>query len=410
MKTPTRITLLLLRWSFASAFLVLSGYSLGAEEPRQPLPAEQVQQLRTFAEVYRAVKDGFVDEVDDKKLMGACLSGMLSGIDADSAYLDSDALAELSSSPGVAGIGLEIGMEDGLVKVVAPIEGTPAAGSGIRSGDLIIRIDDVPTKGLGLTQAVKYLRGKPDSLVTLTIIRSGETKPLAYTIKREVLKVSSVKTSILSPGYALIRIAQLQEQTGITVVRHLQELYREIQLKGLVLDLRNNPGGLFNVSVGIAAVFLPKNSLVVSTSGRIADSKRNYLASFEDYSRSGSDYQADLPAAVKKVPMIVLINAGSAAGSEIIAGALQSHKRAIIMGTRSFGRGTIQTVLPLPNKTAIKLTTARWYMPNGQSVQSKGILPDIVVSESQGESSSPTSGKDFQISKAHSLLKDFWRD
>lgn len=380
-----------------------------ADDQRPPLPPEQMQQLRIFAEVYKAVKDGYVEPVDDKKLINACLKGMVSGIDADSAYIDSDALSDLTTSRDVAGIGLEIGMEDGFVKVVAPLEGTPADGSGIRSGDLIIRIDDLTTKGMALADAVKQLRGKPGSIVTLTVTRKGEGKPLAFSLKREVIKVTSVKSRLLAPGYALVRLANFQSQMLASLARQLQELYKDGQLKGLILDLRNNPGGMFDVGVGVASAFLPENAVVVSTNGRIADSKRKYLATPGDYSRNGKDYLAGLPKEVKQVPMVVLVNGGSAAGSEIVAGALQDHKRAILLGTKTFGRASIQTVLPLPNNSAIKLTTARWYTPNGRSVLSEGIIPDIVVMDSQAGMTSG-SADDNQVVQALALLRDFRRE
>jgi len=381
-----------------------------ADDQRSPLSAEMLQQLRLFADVYKVVKDGYVEPLEDKKLMGACLNGMLSGIDADSAYIDSDAFSELTTPSDMGGIGLELGMEEGSIKVVAPIEGTPADGSGIRSGDLIIRIDDLPTKGMALAEAVKQLRGKPNSSVTITVVRKGETKPLAFSIKREVIKVTPVKTRLLAPGYALVRLTQFQAQSGASLAKHLHELYKENHLKGLILDLRNNPGGLFSEGIGVAAAFLPVNAVVVSTSGRTMDSKRNYLAASADYSRNGNDYLADLPSEVKQVPMVVLVNGGSAAGSEIVAGALQDHKRAIILGSQTFGRASIQTLLPLPNKTAIKLTTARWYTPDGRSVQSKGLVPDIVVSDKQPANSNAASVDDYQVARALSLLKDFRRE
>lgn len=393
----------------AAVLLVLSPLASGADG-RPPLSAEQVQQLRLFAEVYAAVKGGYVDTIEDKRLIGACLSGMLSGTDPDSAYFDSDAFQELTTSGEIAGVGLELGMDDARPKVVAPIEGGPAEASGVLRGDLIIRIDDLPTLGMTLDDARRRLRGEPNSHITLTVMRAGETKPLAFSVKREILKVPPVKSRSLASGYALVRIAQFQEQTGPMLVRHLQELYKGAPLKGLVLDLRNNPGGLLNVGVGVAAAFLPADSPVVSTRGRTEDSTRDYRAVPGDYLRNGKDYLAALPPEVKNVPMVVLVNGGSAAGSEIVAGALQDHKRAIIMGTKTFGRASIQTVLPLPNKTAIKLTTARWTTPNGRSVRSRGIVPDIVVPDRHGESGSDAARDDYALAQALSLLKDFRRN
>jgi carboxyl-terminal processing protease len=240
---------------------------------------------------------------------------------------------------------------------------------------------------MSLNDAVKRMRGKPKSSIRLTVLRKGETKPLEFTLVRDVIKVQSVKSKVIEPGYGYVRVVQFQEHSGENMVRHINTLYKDGQLKGLVLDLRNDPGGLLNGAVGISAAFLPSKSIVVTTDGRTDDAKRKYLASTEDYLRgSHEDYLKNLPAAVKTVPRVVLVNGGSASASEIVAGALQDHKRALIMGTQTFGKGSVQTIMPLGNNTAIKLTTARYYTPSGRSIQAKGITPDIVVEEPGGES------------------------
>jgi len=353
-----------------------------------PLPVEE---LRNFTEVFHAIKQGYVEPVEDRQLISHAISGMLSNLDPHSAYLDADAFRDLqvSTQGEFGGLGIEVGMEDGLVKVVAPIEGTPAHRAGIKAGDLILRLDDTPVKGMALNEAVKRMRGKPNTPIRLTVLRKGETRPLEITIVRDVIKVQSVRSKMVEPGFGYLRIAQFQEETGPDVVRHLDKLYKAdaaakgTGLKGLVLDLRNDPGGLLHGAIGVAAAFLPPNSVVVTTDGRIEDAKRRYTTAAEDYLRGGrEDFIKKLPEGARTVPMIVLVNGGSASASEIVAGALQDHKRAVIMGTRTFGKGSVQTVLPLSSNTAIKLTTARYYTPNGRAIQAKGIEPDIVVEES----------------------------
>jgi len=326
-----------------------------------------------------------VEPVEDKKLITNAISGMLSNLDPHSSYLDADSFKELQvgTQGEFGGLGIEVGMEDGFVKVVSPIEDTPAYRAGLKAGDLIVKLDDTPVKGLTLSDAVKRMRGKPKTPITLTVVRKGEQKPLVITLTREVIKVQSVKSKLLDGAYGYVRITQFQENTGPSLVKHLNDLYKQAKLKGLILDLRNDPGGLLNGAVGVAGAFLPPKALVVSTNGRLADSKHEFRAVTEDYARSAKeDYLQGLNPEVKKVPMVVLVNGGSASASEIVAGALQDHKRAVVMGTQTFGKGSVQTVLPLPNNTAIKLTTARYYTPSGRSIQAKGIVPDIEVEES----------------------------
>ncbi len=368
-----------------AGILVSLNFSAVADKDTQlPLPVEE---LRAFTEVFGRIKSDYVEPVSDKKLITEAINGMLSGLDPHSAYLDAEGFKELQvgTQGEFGGLGIEVGMEDGLVKVISPIEDTPAFNAGIKSGDLIIKLDDTLVKGLTLNEAVKRMRGKPGSSITLTIVRKNEMKPLQISVTRAVIKVQSVKSKLVDPGYGFVRITQFQEHTGENLATALENLRKQNNgpLQGLVLDLRNDPGGLLTGAVGVSAAFLPKDALVVYTEGRTEDAKMRLLAN-EDYYLRGSgkgDYLKDLPGEFKTVPLVVLVNGGSASASEIVAGALQDHKRAVIMGTQTFGKGSVQTILPLGNNTAIKLTTARYYTPNGRSIQAKGIVPDIVVED-----------------------------
>ncbi|HEY4998244.1 MAG TPA: S41 family peptidase, partial [Usitatibacter sp.] len=309
------------------------------------------------------------------------------GLDPHSAFLDQEAYRDLQvgTQGEFGGLGIEVGTEDGFVKVVAPIEDTPAFRAGVQAGDLIIKLDEVSLKGISLSDAVKKMRGKPNTDVKLTILRKGEQQPLEIVVRRDVIRVKSVKARMLEPGYGLVRITQFQEHTGENLVTAVNDLYKQNKgdLKGLVLDLRMNPGGLLNSAVAVSAAFLPKNALVVYTDGRTDDSKMRLTASKENYVRGAfkDDFLSKLPAAVKTVPMVVLVNGASASASEIVAGALQDHHRATLVGVQTFGKGSVQTILPLPNNQAVKLTTARYYTPSGRSIQAKGIVPDIVVAD-----------------------------
>lgn len=362
---------------------VLLSLNFSANANKTPGATLPVEELRQFADVLNAVKTGYVEPVDDKKLITYAISGMLSGLDPHSAYLDQDAFKDLQAGTQgeFGGLGIEVGMEDGFVKVVSPIEDTPAFRAGIKAGDLIIKLDDTSTKGLTLGDAVKRMRGKPSTSIRLTIARKGETQPLEVTLTREIIKVQSVKAKLVEAGYGYLRLTQFQEQSAPDLAKAINKLYKDGDLKGLVLDLRNDPGGLLHGAVGVSATFLPPKSLVVSTDGRTEDAKRKFFASPEDYRATQEDYLLNLPAGIKSVPLVVLVNSGSASASEIVAGALQDHKRAVIMGTQTFGKGSVQTIMPLANNTAIKLTTARYYTPNGRSIQAKGIVPDIIVEE-----------------------------
>lgn len=368
--------------------LVSLNFSVSADRSVQvPLPVEE---LRAYADVFNAIKQGYVEPVEDKKLITDSISGMLSGLDPHSAYLDAEAFKDLQvgTQGEFGGLGIEVGMEDGFVKVISPIEDTPAFRAGVLAGDLIVKLDDTPVKGMNLNDAVKRMRGKPKTDITLTIMRKGQSQPVVIKLTREVIKVQSVKSKLVEPGYAYLRVAQFQENTASAVVEHLARLAAEGPVQGLVLDLRNDPGGLLHGAVGVSAAFLPADTLVVSTDGRTDDARREYRATAADYLRgTRDDFLRRLPAFAREVPMVVLVNAGSASASEIVAGALQDHKRATVMGTQTFGKGSVQTILPLNNNTAIKLTTARYYTPSGRSIQAKGIEPDLVVEETENGSS-----------------------
>jgi len=368
----------------AGVFISLHFSASAEKDTLTPLPLEE---LKAFTEVFGRIKSDYVEPVSDKKLITEAINGMLSGLDPHSAYLDAEGFKELQvgTQGEFGGLGIEVGMEDGLVKVISPIEDTPAYHAGIKTGDLIIKLDDTLVKGLSLNDAVKRMRGKPGSKIVLTIIRKGEVGPLVITVARAVIKVQSVKAKLVEPGYAFVRITQFQEHTGEGIAAALDSLFKQSDgnLKGIVLDLRNNPGGLLTAAVAVSAAFLPKDALVVYTEGRTEDAKMRLTASAENYLRGNgtNDYLKNLSATYKNLPMVVLVNGGSASASEIVAGALQDHKRAVIMGTQSFGKGSVQTILPLGNNTAIKLTTARYYTPGGRSIQAKGIVPDILVED-----------------------------
>jgi len=346
-----------------------------------------VDDLRLFSEVFGRIKSDYVEPVEDRKLLKEAINGMLTGLDPHSAFLDQEAYKDLQvgTQGEFGGLGIEVGTEDGFVKVVAPIEDTPAFRAGVKAGDLIIKLDEMSLKGISLSDAVKKMRGKPHTEVKLTVLRKGETEPLEFVVKRDVIRVKSVKAKMLEPGYGLIRVTQFQEHTGENLVQALNDLYKQNggDLKGLVLDLRGNPGGLLNSAVAVSAAFLPKNALVVYTDGRTEDAKMRLTATKENYVRGAfkEDYINKEPPAAKTVPLVVLVNGASASASEIVAGALQDHHRAVLLGTQTFGKGSVQTILPLPNNQAVKLTTARYYTPSGRSIQAKGIAADIVVED-----------------------------
>ena len=361
-----------------------------------PLPLEELQQL---AAVFGMVKSNYVEPVDDKKLITDAIAGMVAGLDPHSVYLDKKALKDFNegTTGKFVGVGIEISQEDGVIKVVSPIEGSPAFRAGIKPNDLIIKINDTLVKGLTLNEGVKRMRGEPNTKVILTILRKSESRTFQVPITREEIRTQSVRSKVIEPGYAWIRLSQFQERTVEDFARKMEEIYKqEPQLKGLVLDLRNDPGGYLDAAVAISAAFLPENVTVVSANGQLADSKFTYKAAPEYYRRrGGADPLKRLAevtkGALKSVPLVVLVNEGSASASEIVAGALQDHKRAKLLGNQTFGKGSVQTAVCLDSgfrmdncpTAALKLTTSRYYTPNGTSIQAKGIVPDLMLDETE---------------------------
>jgi carboxyl-terminal processing protease len=383
MKSRLRNLGLIAVGAVAGVLISLNFQAVADRATRTALPIEE---LRAFTEVFGAIKSNYVEPVEDKRLITEAINGMLTGLDPHSSYLDQEAFKELQvgTQGQFGGLGIEVGMEDGFVKVISPIEDTPAFKAGIKPNDLIIKLDETPVKGMSLNDAVKRMRGKPNTTITLTISRKGESAPIVVTLTRAVIRVQSVKSKVIEPGYGWVRVSQFQESTAEHLVRHLTQMFKENpNLKGLVLDLRNDPGGLLHGAGAISSAFLPAKTLIVSTDGRAEDAKKKFYATPEDYARGsrGEDVLKTLPQAVKTVPMVVLVNGGSASASEIVAGALQDHKRAQVIGTQTFGKGSVQTIMPLGNNTAIKLTTARYYTPGGRSIQALGIKPDIMVED-----------------------------
>lgn len=352
---------------WAIALVPATGIADDPTEQDQRLP---LQDLRTFAEVFGRIKQDYVEQVDDRELLENAIRGMLSGLDPHSSYLSAEEYKELQvgTSGEFGGLGIEVGMEDGFVKVIAPIDDTPAQRAGLEAGDLIIRLDGKPVKGMTLNDAVKLMRGKPGSKVTLTIMRAGEDKPLSVEIVRDVIHVASVRSRMLEPGYGYLRISHFQSRTTEDLLKAVRKLHEEHDavLHGVVLDLRNNPGGVLNSAVGVSDAFLD-GGLIVYTEGRVDDAKMQFKAGPDDV--------------LDGAPIVVLVNAGSASASEIVAGALQDHRRAIIMGGQTFGKGSVQTIVPIDGNAALKLTTARYYTPSGRSIQAEGIKPDIELEE-----------------------------
>ena len=364
--------------------VLMIGFSLTVEhevqaerkQSTQPLPLEELQ---NFTEVFGKIKGEYVESVDDKQLLRDAIQGMLAGLDPHSSYLDQESFKEMriGTEGQFGGLGIEVTMENGFVKVVAPIDDTPAARSGVKSGDLIIKLDSKQVKGMSLNDAVKLMRGKPGTDITLTVVREGESKPLEIVITRAVIRITSVKSRLVDDKIGYVRITQFQSGTTEGLRRQISKMKKEVggALDGLVLDLRNNPGGVLQSAISVSDTFI-KQGLIVYTKGRSDDSKQSYMATPNDY-LDGS-------------PMVVLTNSGSASASEIVAGALQDHKRAIIMGTKTFGKGSVQTILPMGNGSALKITTARYYTPKDRSIQATGIVPDVVVEDLQLADSKPT--------------------
>ena len=353
-----------------------------ARNTMAPLPLEELQQL---AAAFSIVKSDYVEPVDEKKLITEAISGMVASLDPHSQYFDKKSFKEFKegTTGKFVGVGIEITQEDGLVKVVSPIEGSPAFRAGIKTNDLITRVDETAVKGLSLNEAVKRMRGEPNTKVMLTIYRKDENRTFPVTIIREEIKQQSVRGKLIEPGYAWVRVSQFQERTVEDFARKLEEIYKQDpNIKGLVLDLRNDPGGLLNAAVAVSATFLPEGVPVVSTNGQTTESKQVLKATVRDYlGRDGADPLKKMPAGLKKVPLVVLVNEGSASASEIVAGALQDHMRATLMGSQTFGKGSVQTFRPLGPDTGLKITTSRYYTPSGKSIQAKGIVPDIMVDD-----------------------------
>ncbi len=351
--------------------LIFSFGNAGAKEtPTEEDKGLPLKELRIFANIFGRVKQDYVEPVSDRELLDHAIRGMLEGLDPHSAYLDEEHYKEIQegTSGEFGGLGIEVGMEDGFIKVIAPIDDTPAQKAGIQAGDLIVRLDDKPVKGMSLTDAVKIMRGKPGTKIKLTIRRSGEPKPLVFEITRAIIKQASVKSRELAPGFGYVRLAQFQAPTPKDMLRAIRKLEKKAggRLKGLVLDLRNNPGGVLQAAVAVSDAFL-NEGLIVYTQGREKSSRMEFKA------QPGDELEG--------APLVVLVNEGSASASEIVAGALQDHKRAVIMGRTTFGKGSVQSIIPISGKIAIKLTTARYYTPNGRSIQAEGIEPDIVLSK-----------------------------
>ena len=365
----------------ASALIALGFFSAlalmrdGAHAERGEAVASMdlpIQELRLFSEVLGIIRQNYVEPIGDSDLLKSAIRGMLGGLDPHSAYLEGEEFQELKegTSGEFGGLGIEVGMEDGFVKVISPIDETPAQRAGIQAGDLIIRLDDTAVKGLSLSEAVKMMRGKPGTDITLTVVREGEQRPLQVTITRAIIKVNSVRSRTLTPGYGYLRVSQFQTNTG----RKLREAVTTLKeasggsLKGLVLDLRNNPGGVLTAAVSVSDAFISQG-LIVYTEGRAPEAEQKFSATSGDV--------------LTGVPIVVLVNAGSASASEIVAGALQDNGRAIIMGEKTFGKGSVQTILPIREDAALKLTTARYYTPKGRSIQAEGIEPDVTLERLQ---------------------------
>ena len=368
----TRNTLILGLGLMLGVMLAIGQGVLAEKKNSQQLSAQSIplEDIRSLSEVFGKVKQHYVEDIEDKELLENAIRGLLSGLDPHSAYLDKDAFTELreGTSGEFGGLGIVVGMKDGFVNVISPIDDTPAEKAGVKSGDLIIRLDDKNVKGMSLEDAVNIMRGKPKTDILLTIVREGADKPLKIKITRAIIKIQSVRSKTIADGFGYIRVSAFQERTGADLRKAISKLKKSNnkKLKGLVLDLRNNPGGLLSAAVEVSDAFL-EGGVVVSIKGREESNTTTYRA-------KGMDL-------INEAPIVVLINGGSASASEIVAGALQDHKRAIIMGTLSFGKASVQTVVPLGNGSALKLTTARYYTPNGTSIQAKGITPDIILDD-----------------------------
>ncbi|MFW1678409.1 S41 family peptidase [Pontibacter sp. JAM-7] len=363
-------------WRTLSVGLLLVSFvavPVQAEPAGSPSDSEKqlpLEELRLFTEVFQRIKSAYVEPVSDAKLLEDALRGMLAGLDPHSTYLVEDEFANLQehTSGEFGGLGIEVGMEDGFIRVIAPIDDTPAQRAGVKAGDLITKLGDQAVQGMDLNDAISLMRGEPGTSLLLTIIRQGEEKPLEIEVERAVIQVASVKSRLLDNDYAYLRITQFQVDTGKELVRQLEKMQLDVELKGLILDLRNNPGGVLQAAVEVSDAFLHEG-MIVYTEGRLEEAKH--------------EFHATKRTAIGDIPVVVLINGGSASASEIVAGALQDHKRAVIMGQDTFGKGSVQTILPLSEDRALKLTTARYYTPSGRSIQAQGIVPDIQVENAE---------------------------
>jgi len=364
MTEKTRPLTMVLLGTVLGASLTLGQGVWATRNGAESLPLEQ---MRTFTDVFSRIKSDYVEEVSDEELLEYAIRGMLNGLDPHSSYLNAEEFNELriGTTGEFGGLGIEVDMEDGFVRVVSPIDDTPAQRAGMQSGDLIIRLDETPVKGLTLGDAVKLMRGKPGSIINLTVIREGEAKPLAIAIERDIIKVTSVRNRMLDDEYGYVRISNFQTKTTADMLKAIRKMKTEAdgKLSGLVLDLRNNPGGVLSGAVGVSDAFL-NDGMIVYTDGREDDSKLRYDAT-----------QGDI---LDGMPLVVLVNGGSASASEIVAGAMQDHSRAVIMGTKTFGKGSVQTIQDLQTGGAVKLTTSRYFTPKGRSIQALGIEPDII--------------------------------
>jgi carboxyl-terminal processing protease len=370
MPTRLRVSLALAAGLALGASVTLSSGVLADKTAAPNTAALPYEDLQNFVRVMELVKKGYVEPVDDKTLLNNAMRGMLEGLDPHSAYLSGDDFQsfETSIKGEFGGLGIEVQMQDGLVKVISPIDDTPAARAGIQPGDYIVKIDDQPVKGLTLAEAVDKMRGKPGTGIVLTVAREGSNQPLTFDLKREVVKLVSVRSRMLEPGYGYVRISSFNQRTGESFENELSKLVSGAEggLKGVVLDLRNNPGGSLDEAIRVADALLDKGT-IVSVRSRDPSENREFSARPGDM--------------LKGSPIVVLVNSGSASAAEIVAGALQDDRRALLLGAKTFGKGSVQTVMRISDESAVKLTTARYYTPSGRSIQALGIDPDITVTQ-----------------------------
>lgn len=379
------------------ASLITQAFAVELDKPT-------LEKLRLFAEVVGKIRSDFVEPVDNEKLIDAAIRGMVTNIDPSGAYYSPTELRELTTvDGGLGGIGVELAIRAGRIIIIAPIEDAPAYRAGIKAGDYLIRVDGKEISADSLKEVGAQLRGKAGSTVEVAVERDGVSQPLVFQIDREVIRVQSVKFKLAEPDYAYARITSFREQTGEDLAKALKTMSEQNNgpFKGIILDLRNNPGGLLNAAVGVSAIFLHKGDLVVYTVGRAENAKIHLTANPENYVKDGAreDYQKGLPQEIKTVPLVVLVNRGSAAGSEIVAGALQDHKRGILMGENTFGKGKIQTILPIRDGSALKITTAQWHTPNGIEISGKGIKPDVEIPPEKSSESSQVGEQEERVYK-----------